>query len=175
MSRSKNWYFGALFWGVPGGVALKSFGRKNCICSSTTLHKNWISMFWGLGKEERTKIRKKKKEKKKEINLIAAKSGLVGMKGYLKTFNPMKYFLPYLSRFWLKPLFTPNLQGGFRVLKPKSRDLLPRNLVQTSNSLIHNHFVLPMSLFIDFDVSLPKPGSFFRTIFGSAAFAVTKR
>ena len=36
---------------------------------------------------------------KKEINLIAAKSGLVGMKGYLETYNPMKYFLPYLSRF----------------------------------------------------------------------------
>ena len=49
-------------------------------------------MFCGLGEEERTKIRKKKKEKKekekkkkkKEINLIAAKSGLVGMKGYLR-------------------------------------------------------------------------------------------
>ena len=55
-----------------------------------------------LGEEERTKIRKKKREKKgkkKEINLIAAKSGLVGMKGYLETYNPMKYFLPYLSRF----------------------------------------------------------------------------
>ena len=39
-------------------------------------------MFCGLG-EERPKIRKKKKEKK--INLIAAKSGLVGMKGYLNT------------------------------------------------------------------------------------------
>ena len=47
-------------------------------------------MFCGLGEEERTKIRKKKKEKKgkikekkgkKEMNLIAAKSGLVGMKG----------------------------------------------------------------------------------------------
>ena len=69
-------------------------------------------MFCGLGEEERTKIRKKKKEKKrkkkekkgekkekKEINLIAAKSGLVGMKGCLETYNPMKYFLPYLSRF----------------------------------------------------------------------------
>ena len=61
-------------------------------------------MFCGLG-EERTKIRKKKKEKKgkkkekKEINLIVAKNGLVGMKGYLKTYNHMKYFLPYLSRF----------------------------------------------------------------------------
>ena len=86
-------------------------------------------MFCGLGEEERAKFRKKKK-KKKEINLIAAKSGLVGMKGYLETYNPMKYFLPYLSRFWLRPLFTPNLRDGFRVLKPKSRGLLPRNLVQ---------------------------------------------
>ena len=43
--------------------------------------------------------RKKKEKKKKETNLIAAKSGLFGMKGYLKTYNPMKYFLPYLSRF----------------------------------------------------------------------------
>ena len=41
----------------------------------------------------------RKKRKKKEINLIAAKSGLVGIKGYLETYNPMKYFLPYLSRF----------------------------------------------------------------------------
>ena len=47
-------------------------------------------MFCGLGEEERTKIRKKK-----GLNLIAAKSGLVGMQGYLKTHNPMKYFLPY--------------------------------------------------------------------------------
>ena len=56
----------------------------------------------GLGEEERTKIRKKTKEKKgkkRKINLIAAKSGLVGMKGYLETYNPMKYFLPYLSHF----------------------------------------------------------------------------
>ena len=77
-------------------------------------------------------------EEKKKKNLIAAKSGLVGMKGYLETYNSMKYFLPYLSRFWLRPLFTPNLRGGFRILKSKSRDLLPRNLVQTCNSLISN-------------------------------------
>ena len=66
-------------------------------------------MFCGLGEKERIKFRKKKKEKKrkkkekegkkKEINLIAAKSRLVGMKGYLKTYNQTKYFLPYLSRF----------------------------------------------------------------------------
>ena len=95
-------------------------------------------MCCGLGEEERTKISEEKKGKKKEMNLIAAKSGLVGMKGYFETYNPMKYFLPYLSRFLLRPLFTPNLRGGFRVLKPKSRDLLPRNLVQTYNSLISN-------------------------------------
>ena len=64
-------------------------------------------MFCGLGEEKRKKFRKKKKEKKKEkkekgkkeINLIAAKSGLVGMKGYLETYNHMKYFLPYLNVF----------------------------------------------------------------------------
>ena len=59
-------------------------------------------MCCGLREEERTKIRKKKKGKKKEkkeINFIAAKSGLVGIKGYLETYNHMKYFLPYLSRF----------------------------------------------------------------------------
>ena len=55
-------------------------------------------MCCGSGEEERTQFRKKKR-KKKEINLIAAKSGLVGMKGYLETYNHMKYFLPYLSRF----------------------------------------------------------------------------
>ena len=54
-------------------------------------------MCCGLGEEERTKSRKKRK--KKEINLIAAKSVLVGMKGYLETYNHMKYFLPYFSRF----------------------------------------------------------------------------
>ena len=52
-------------------------------------------MFCGLGEEERTKIRKKKKGKEKEKNLIAAKSGLVGMKEYLEAYNHMKYFLPY--------------------------------------------------------------------------------
>ena len=81
-------------------------------------------MLCGL-EEERTKIRKKKKK----MNLIATKSELVGMKGYLKTYNHTKYFLPYLSRFWLRPLFTPNLQAGFRVVKPKPRDLLPRILL----------------------------------------------
>ena len=39
-------------------------------------------MFCDLGEEERMKIRKKKKEKEK--NLIAAKSRLVEMKGILR-------------------------------------------------------------------------------------------
>ena len=92
-------------------------------------------MFRGLGEEERTKIRKEKKE----INLIAAKSGLLGMKGYLKTYYHIKYFLPYLSRVWLRPLFTPNFRASFRILKPKSRNLLPRNLVETYNPLTSNY------------------------------------
>ena len=50
-------------------------------------------MFCGLEEEEeRTKFRKKKKKKKKEMNLIAAKSGLVGMNGYLETYNPIAAF-----------------------------------------------------------------------------------
>ena len=52
-------------------------------------------MFCDLEGEERTKFSKKKKEK----NFIVAKSGLVEIKRYLKTYNRVKYFLPYLSRF----------------------------------------------------------------------------
>ena len=33
-------FLGPHFGGVAGGVVPKNFGRKNCICSSTTLHKN---------------------------------------------------------------------------------------------------------------------------------------
>ena len=70
-------------------------------------------MFCGLGEEERKKIRKKKKGKKKEINLIAAKSGLVGMKGYLETYNYMKYFLPYLKQFLTETAFYAKLARRF--------------------------------------------------------------
>ena len=48
-----------------------------------------------LSEEERTRFRKLKKN-----GQIAATSGLVGMKEYLKTYNnAVKYFLPYLSSF----------------------------------------------------------------------------
>ena len=49
--------------------------------------------------EKGKKKKKREKKEKKEIVLIAAKSGLVGMKGYLKTYNHMKYFLPHLAIF----------------------------------------------------------------------------
>ena len=72
-------------------------------------------MFCGLGEEERTKINKKtkgkkgkkkeKKRKKREINLIAAKSGLVGIKGYLETYNPIKYFFVKLKLFLTETAF----------------------------------------------------------------------
>ena len=38
----------------------------------------------------------------------------------------------------MRPLFTPNFQGGFRVLKHKSHDRLPQSLVKTYNSLTSN-------------------------------------
>ena len=62
-------------------------------------------MFRGLG-EERTKIRKKKKEnkektgkRKKRKNPHRGQRGLVEMKQYRRTYNSVKYFLPYLNRF----------------------------------------------------------------------------
>ena len=57
-------------------------------------------MFCGLENEKRTRFRKKNdKKKNKTKNFIAAKSGLEGMKGYLKTYNRVKYFLPLISGF----------------------------------------------------------------------------
>ena len=91
-------------------------------------------MFFGFGEKESTRFRKKKgkKGKKKEKEkkqrkkkLIVAKSGLVGMKGYLKTYNRLKYFLPYSGRFLIRPLFTPNFPYGYWVLKLKSGNVLP--------------------------------------------------
>ena len=87
-------------------------------------------MFCGLGEEQRTKIRKKKKWKKEKKmkknekkNLIAAKSGWLDER-VSWDIQPYEIFFAvgYLNRFWLRSLFTQNLRGGFRVLKPKSRD-----------------------------------------------------
>ena len=58
-------------------------------------------MFPGLGEEERTKFRTKKKQQKKEKPHRSQK--WVGRderdERYLKIYNRVKYFLPYLSRF----------------------------------------------------------------------------
>ena len=55
-----------------------------------------FGVFCGLGEENREEKKriKREKEEKKGKNLIAAKSRLVGMKGYHKTYNRVKYFLP---------------------------------------------------------------------------------
>ena len=57
--------------------------------------------------EERTRFGKKKRK-----NLIAAKSGLVGMKGYFKTYKCVKYCLPYLP-FLNETAFYTKLSGRF--------------------------------------------------------------
>ena len=78
-------------------------------------------MFCGLAKEERTRFKKKEKEKKKPI---AAKSGLFGTKWYLKTYNRLKYFLSYLSRFLNETAFYAKLSGRFLGPKTKARSLI---------------------------------------------------
>ena len=75
-----------------------------------------FDVLWFRRRRAYTKFRKKekkKKGKKEEINLIAAKSGLVGMKGYLETYNPMKYFLPYFKPFLTETAFQAKLAGRF--------------------------------------------------------------
>ena len=61
--------------------------------------------------EERTKFRKKKKEKKKKT--MADKSGLVGIKGSLKTYNRVKYFFAVLKPFLIETAFDAKLSGRF--------------------------------------------------------------
>ena len=55
-------------------------------------------MLCGLGEEECTKFRKEKMEKEKKKNSMRLKV-YVGMKKYLRTYNHVKYFSLYLSRF----------------------------------------------------------------------------
>ena len=81
-------------------------------------------MFSGLG-EERIIFRKKKKRKKKgkkrkqkRKNLIAANSGLVGMKECLKTYNHVKCFAVSMSLL-NKTCFYAKLMGQFSGPKTK--------------------------------------------------------
>ena len=91
-------FLGPWFGGSPVELPQKISGEKIAFAAQQlyTKIKFRCSVVW-----EKKSVQKlgRKKRKKKEINLIAAKSGLVGMKGYLKTYNHTKYFLPYLSRF----------------------------------------------------------------------------
>ena len=79
-------------------------------------------MFCGL-EEERTKLGKKKEKKgkkreKKEKDLIAAKIGLVGIKGYLKTL-PCEIFFAALQPFLTETAFYVKLVGRFSGFKTK--------------------------------------------------------
>ena len=105
-------------------------------------------MFCGLGKEERTKIRKKKekigkkKEKRRKTKRNKPHCGpkWVGWDERVsKDIQPHEIFFSVLKPFLTVTAFYAKLAGRFRVLKQKSRDLLPRNLVQTYNSLILNY------------------------------------
>ena len=70
-------------------------------------------MLCGLGEEERTKFRKKKKEKK-EKNIFAAKGGLVGMEGCLKTYvQPYDIFFAVLKPFLTETAFYAKLAEQF--------------------------------------------------------------
>ena len=53
------------------------------------------------------------------MNFIAAKSGLVGMKGYFKTYNPMKYCFAVLKPFLIEAAFYAKLAGRFSGPKTK--------------------------------------------------------
>ena len=91
-----------------------------------------------LGEEERTRFRKRKNKKEKH-QLIVVKSGLVGMKGYLKTYNnPLKYFFAVFKPFFNNTTFYTKLSRWFLGPKPKPRDSLPQNLAQAYNLLISN-------------------------------------
>ena len=90
-------FLGPHFGGFPVGCPKKFRENKLRLQLNTFTQKVDFDVLWF----RRKRAYKNQEEKKgtKEINLIAAKSGLVEMKGYLETYNHMKYFLPYLSRF----------------------------------------------------------------------------
>ena len=84
------------FWGGFRGSGPKKFPETNLRLQLYIFPQKLDSMFCGL-EEERTRFRKKKKKKKgknekKGKNVIAAKSGLVGITGYLRAYNRVKYF-----------------------------------------------------------------------------------
>ena len=90
--------------GSQGGGYKIAFGDKVLFAAQQLYTKLDFDVLWfrrrrayNIEKEKKRKT-KRKKGKKKEKNHITAKSGLVGMKEYLKTYNLVKYFLAYLRR-----------------------------------------------------------------------------
>ena len=74
-----------LILGGSRGSRPKKFGGKKLLLQLNNFTQKLAFDFCGLGEEERTRFRKKKRKNKRK-KLIAAKSGLVGIKGYLKTY-----------------------------------------------------------------------------------------
>ena len=76
--------------GFPVELPQKLSGEKTAFAAQQLYTKIRFRCVVVLEKKSVQKLGRKKRKKKKEINLIAAKSGLVGMKRYLETYNPMK-------------------------------------------------------------------------------------
>ena len=98
-------------------------------------------MFCGLGEEERTKFRKKKKKKKQKKKGKKPHRGQnwVGWdKRVSLDIQPYEIFFPVPKPFLTETDFYAKLAERFSGSKPKSRDLLPRNFVQTYNLIISN-------------------------------------
>ena len=68
--------------------------------------------------EEKKSVQDLGKKKEKENNLIAAKSGLVKIKGYLKTYNRVKYFFVVINPFLIETAFHAKI--AWRFLDPKT-------------------------------------------------------
>ena len=90
-------------------------------------------MFCGLGEVERTRFRKKKRKSKKKKKPHRGQKWVVRDERYFETYSRVKHFCRTKAVFDLRRLFTPNFRGGFRIVKQKSRNQLPQNLVQKCN------------------------------------------
>ena len=67
-------------------------------------------------------LEEKKRKTIKTKKLIAAKNGLVGIKGHVKGYNHVKYFLPYLSCLWIRPFLSQTFK---RFSGPKTEVMWP--------------------------------------------------
>ena len=109
LSHSKNGFFWAPFQGGSRWSCPKKFREKKLrLQLNNFTQKLDFDVLWFRRRPYENY------EEKKEINLITAKSGLVGIKGYLETYNHMKYFLPYLRKpFLTETAFYAKLPGRF--------------------------------------------------------------